>query len=114
MVEVGCAVECARSFELGGENRVSRLAHRRCHVILEKVDDSPIALVQRRLNEVTRRVFDVNVSVRRISLGNREVVASVSRWRSPSSQRDADGSAAGVVYWYARTSLPPFCGSTPS
>lgn len=114
MVEVGCAVECVRSFELGGEYRVSRLAYRGCHVILERADDSTIVLVQRRREVATRLVFDVNVPVRGISLGSREVVASVSRWRSASSLRDADGSPVGVVRWCARTSLPPFCGSTPS
>lgn len=36
MVEVRCAVECVPLFELGREDRVSRLAYSGCYVILEK------------------------------------------------------------------------------
>lgn len=78
MVEVGCAVECARSFELGGEDPVARLAYRGCHVIFEKgahEDNTTIHCVlsfKSRLIKVTgRRVFDVKVKVRGIGLGGR-------------------------------------------
>lgn len=119
MVEVGCAVECARSFELGGEDPVTRLAYRGCHVILEKsaYENTIPVLVHSRIIEVTRRVFDVKVEVRVIRLGSSEVFASVvTRWRPVSSvnRQDGDDSAVGVVCWYAFTYSPPFCGSTPS
>lgn len=120
MVEVGCAVECARSFELRGEDLVTRLAYRGCHVILEKsaYENTIPVLVHFHLIKVTRRVFDVKVEVREIRLGSSEVLSAsvVTRWRpiSSSNRQDANESAVGVVCWYALTYLPPFCGSTPS
>lgn len=77
MVEVGCAVECARSFELGEEDPVARLAYRGCHVIFEKgahEDNTSIHVlfVKSLLIKVTRRhVFDVKAEVRGIGLGGR-------------------------------------------